>query len=105
MFRRLYLIASCSTALQQEAARLAVVIAKKGKDISYYNDACNLLNSITSKEEADSFVDPKWLGEQEKHNAADSKKLENELKQYKNNLIRESIRVCHATNSPMSFKC
>lgn len=69
-------------------------MAKKGKDINYYNDACALLNSIASKQEADDFIDPKWLGEQEKHNAAESKKLENELKQYKNNLIRESIRVC-----------
>lgn len=69
-------------------------MAKKGKDINYYNDACALLSSIASKQEADDFIDPKWLGEQEKHNAAESKKLENELKQYKNNLIRESIRVC-----------
>lgn len=70
-----------------------MVEAKKGKDITYYTDAANLLSSIAPGSDAQDFIDPEWLGEQEKHNAADSKKLENELKQYKNNLIRESIRV------------
>lgn len=93
VFRRLYLIASCSTALKEEAARLAVAEAKKGSDINAYNDALSLLNSVSSSKDAKDLGDPVWVAQQEKKNAADTKRMENELKQYKNNLIRESIRV------------
>lgn len=93
MFRRLHLLASCSTTLQHEAAKLAVIEAKKGKDIGHYNDAVALLRSVAPGNESQQLADPTWASEREKRNNADSKKLENELKQYKNNLIRESIRV------------
>ncbi|KAK5071085.1 hypothetical protein LTS08_000281 [Lithohypha guttulata] len=92
VFRRLYLIASCSTALQEEAARLAVAEAKKGSDVNQYQDAVQLLATITGQN-VQELMDKKWLSNQEKQNAAESKRLENELKQYKNNLIRESIRM------------
>ena len=89
----MHLIASCSTALQEEAARLAVAEAKKGYDLNNYNEAIQLLSSINGKD-AKALTDSNWLSEKEKKNAAETKRLENELKQYKNNLIRESIRVC-----------
>lgn len=95
MFRRLYLIASCSTALQEEAAKLAVAEAKRGADVDSYEDAVTLLATITGKD-AKEIRDKNWLSQQEKQNAAELKRLDNELKQYKNNLIRESIRVCRA---------
>lgn len=88
----MHLIASCSIALQDEAARLAVAEAKKGYDINNYNEAIALLSSISGKDAKD-LTDVNWLSEREKKNAAETKRLENELKQYKNNLIRESIRV------------
>ena len=78
--------------LQDEAARLAVAEAKKGHDINNCNEAIALLSSIGG-EEAKDLIDLNWTSEREKKNAAETKRLENELKQYKNNLIRESIRV------------
>lgn len=92
VFRRLHLIASCSIALQDEAARLAVAEAKKGYDINNYNEAVALLSSISGRD-AKQLTEAGWLSEREKKNAAETKRLENELKQYKNNLIRESIRM------------
>lgn len=70
--------------------------AKKGQDINNYNDAVFLLESVTSSKDAKDLVDTAWLSQREKQNAAETKRLENELKQYKNNLIRESIRVSKA---------
>lgn len=63
-----------------------------GPDINHYNDAIALIKSINDKDAKDP-TDPAWLAQREKQNAAETKRLENELKQYKNNLIRESIRV------------
>ncbi|KAK4910061.1 hypothetical protein LTR66_017458, partial [Elasticomyces elasticus] len=84
VFRRLYLIASCSTVLREEAARLAIAEAKRSPDIPNYRNACALIGEP---------VDSTWVNQQEKKNNAEVKRLENELKQYKNNLIRESIRM------------
>jgi COP9 signalosome complex subunit 1 len=39
------------------------------------------------------LVDPAWAVQQEKKNNAETTRLENELKGYKNNMIKESIRV------------
>lgn len=99
VFRRLYLIASCSTVLGEEAARLAIAEARKGSDIHQYRDAVEKLAEITGRGE---LTDKAWLSNQEKQNAAESKRLENELKQYKNNLIRESIRVSSGETTLLS---
>ena len=85
--------------LAEEAARAAVNAAKIGKDLGNYHDAVSLLNQIISEDVKD-IVDQPWLSNQEKSNVAETKRLENELKQYKNNLIRESIRV--SLPSPVS---
>lgn len=79
--------------MQEEAARLAVAEAKQGSDLYNYHDAVALLAAITGKDAKD-LIDKNWLSQREKQNVAESKRLENELKQYRNNLIRESIRVC-----------
>lgn len=65
-----------------------------GLDIDHYNDAVALIKSINADKDIKDPTDPTWLAQREKQNAAETKRLENELKQYKNNLIRESIRVC-----------
>ncbi len=72
--------------------------AKKGDDINNYNEAIALLSSVINKDSGE-LIDTNWLSEKEKKNAAETKRLENELKQYKNNLIRESIRVCLCSRS------
>lgn len=66
--------------------------AKNGKDVQLYNDTVLLFSQITGKPVKE-LTDQKWIDLQEKKNEAETKRLENELKQYKNNLIRESIRV------------
>ena len=92
-FRRLYLIACCSIALREEAARLAVAEAKKGNDVRSYLDAAVLLHKITNGNDPDGEIDSTWIQRKEKQNGVETVRLEHELKGYKNNLIKESIRV------------
>ena len=49
----------------------------------------------------DMQTDLAWMEKKEKQNKAETTRLEHELKGYKNNLIKESIRVSSA--SQMSF--
>jgi hypothetical protein len=44
--------------------------------------------------DADGLLDQAWIEKREKLNGAEAGRLEAELKGYKNNLIKESIRVC-----------
>lgn len=71
---------------------MAVTAALNGKDIHAYEDAIAQLSRVTGKPSKE-LTDTQWISNQEKKNAAETKRLEGELKQYKNNLIRESIRV------------
>ena len=93
VFRRLYLIASCSKVLGEEAARLAVAEAKRRNDVVQYHDAVSLLRHITGGGDPSSDIDTAWVERKEKQNQAETQRLELELKGYKNNLIKESIRV------------
>ncbi|RMZ76167.1 hypothetical protein DV738_g5107, partial [Chaetothyriales sp. CBS 135597] len=95
VFRRLYLIASCSAALREEAAKLAVLEARKGSDVNNFKAAVALLASIPGYRDRDSdgLLDQSWAVAQQKTNARETNRLENELKGYKNNLIKESIRM------------
>ena len=72
---------------------MALIEAKKGSDVNNYNLAVKLVQSTSGGKDLSHLIDSNWIKEQEKKNAAETKKMENELKQYKNNLIRESIRV------------
>ena len=100
VFRRLYLIGACSTVLREEATRLAIKEAKKGSDVQFFYDALGLLQQLPSLKGAEQLADPSWAKDQEKKNASDTHKLENELKGYKNNLIKESIRVSTSASVP-----
>ncbi|RMZ90780.1 hypothetical protein DV736_g1987, partial [Chaetothyriales sp. CBS 134916] len=93
VFRRLYLIASCSVALGEEAAKLAVLEARKGSDVNNFKAAVTLLASIPNYRDTDGLLNLSWAVAQEKKNASETSRLENELKGYKNNLIKESIRM------------
>lgn len=93
IFRRLHLVASCSTVLAEEAARMAVIEAKKGSDVRNYHQAVALLKRVSAGRNLDNLLDPAWAAQQEKKNNGETARLENELKGYKNNLIKESIRV------------
>ena len=50
-------------------------------------------------------ADPAWMEKKDKQNKAETTRLEHELKGYKNNLIKESIRVSFPCQPfpPMAF--
>lgn len=66
--------------------------AKKGRDTKRYTDAQKRLSELAPSEAA-AQQDTAWYDRVTKQNAVDTHKLEGELKGYKNNLIKESIRV------------
>jgi COP9 signalosome complex subunit 1 len=76
-----------------EALKAAVIEAKLGKDVGRYERAVIALAEVAPGEpEAD--LDKEWIEYTRKVVKAETERLEHELKGYKNNLIKESIRVC-----------
>lgn len=94
-FDRLLLFGSSSSFLYSEALKLAITEAKQGQDVGRYEVATSKLHEI-SPEDRDGFPDLGWVDRMTKKVKADTDRLELELKGYKNNLIKESIRVCHS---------
>lgn len=93
-YDRLMLIGQCSVVLCVDALKVAVAEAKRGKDVARYREAVDLLRQA-SPNEPEASLDRKWIDVTEKSNREETKRLEQELKGYKNNLVRESIRVSH----------
>ena len=91
-FDRLYLIGTCSTYLFTEALKTAIVEAKSGKDISRYELAVTALAEIAPNE-VEATLDTEWVIRMQKVVKSETDRLEHELRGYKNNLIKESIRV------------
>ncbi|KAI9367470.1 CSN complex subunit 1 [Aspergillus egyptiacus] len=91
-FDRLYLIGTCSTYLAVEALRAAVAEAKSGKDVSRYERAVQALAEVAPNE-PEAAVDREWVERSSKIIKAETDRLEHELRGYKNNLIKESIRM------------
>lgn len=89
---RLYLIGTTSTFLGVEALKLLIREIKEGKDVAFYKDALSALKSIAPNE-PEAQRDNEWIDVTNKVNAAETARLEAQLKGYKNNLIKESIRV------------
>lgn len=58
-----------------------------------FHDAVALLQSVPGYRDTDNLLDLSWAVDVEKKNQKETQRLENELKGYKNNLIKESIRV------------
>lgn len=92
-FERLYTIGTSSTHLCLEALKAAVAEAKQGKDVQRYEIATSVLQEI-APQDPDSVPDQAWMDRMKKQVKAETDKMELELKGYKNNLIKESIRVC-----------
>jgi COP9 signalosome complex subunit 1 len=67
--------------------------AKSGQDVDRYERAASLLKKLAPNEQ-DAALDTQWMENMRKSVRAETERLENELKGYKNNLIKESIRVC-----------
>ncbi|CAG8981788.1 hypothetical protein HYALB_00004731 [Hymenoscyphus albidus] len=75
-----------------DALKLAVREAKAGKDTKRYRDAVAHLQTIGNGE-PEAELDKAWVEKQDKLNAEETRRAEAELKGYKNNLIKESIRM------------
>lgn len=91
-FERLFLIGNSSPSLCQEALKAARDEAKKGKDVGRYEKAARAYYEV-NPEDPNSALDTQWISNTQKQVAAATSKLEAELKGYRNNLIKESIRV------------
>ncbi|KAJ9199489.1 hypothetical protein DTO166G4_5480 [Paecilomyces variotii] len=91
-FDRLFLIGTCSTYLSTEALKAAVTDAKSGKDVSRYERAVRALAEVAPNE-SEAVLDTEWVDRTQKLVKAETDRLEHELKGYKNNLIKESIRM------------
>lgn len=91
-FERLYTIGTSSTQLCLEALKAAVTEAKQGKDVQRYEIATSALLEI-APQDLDAVPDQAWIDRIKKQVKAETDKMELELKGYKNNLIKESIRV------------
>ncbi|KAI1173918.1 26S proteasome subunit RPN7-domain-containing protein [Nemania sp. FL0916] len=93
-FDRLLLIGQCSVPLCLDALKAAVVEAKQGKDIQRYLDAWECVR-LAAPHEPEAQYDEIWVTAITKKNKILTSQLESELKGYKNNLVKESIRIGH----------
>lgn len=91
-YDRLFLIGISSTHLCHEALKAAVSEAKRGKDVGRYENAVAALHEI-APDSPEAKLDTAWMDRVNKMVKTETDKLEQELKGYKNNLIKESIRV------------
>jgi COP9 signalosome complex subunit 1 len=91
-YARLQFIGAHSVVFAIDALKAAAIEAKKGKNTEKYMDSLNLLRAV-APDEREAVADHAWLDNTASRNKAETLKLENELKQYRNNLIKESIRV------------
>lgn len=92
-FERLFHIGRSSVPLCVDALKAAVQEAKAGKDILRYQMAVNSLFQA-ARNEPEALLDKAWLDAKAKENRETTLHLQAELQGYKNNLIKESIRVC-----------
>ncbi len=75
-----------------EALKAAVAEAKRGRDVGMYQAAVGYLQQVAPGD-PDAIVDAAWVDRMSKQVNMETDRLEQELKGYKNNLIKESIRV------------
>ncbi|MCJ1477515.1 hypothetical protein MMC13_006187 [Lambiella insularis] len=89
---RLYHIGITSTQLYLEALKAAIVEAKRGKDVRLYEIVISALHEIVP-DDPQATLDSVWTDRRAREVKAETDRLEQELKGYKNNLIKESIRM------------
>jgi COP9 signalosome complex subunit 1 len=89
---RLITIASSKSHLSTEAHRLAVIQAKKGLNVDLYLSLASAFQKVAPNDPV-AAVDMEWTTMTTKRVKSETDRLEHELKAYKNNLIKESIRV------------
>ena len=102
-FARLFLIGTCSTVLAVEALKAAVTEAKAGSDVDRFVAAVTALTPYLPAGDRNEQEDQAWALQREQLNQRETQRLEAELKGYKNNLIKESIRVCTIEHSSHAY--
>lgn len=85
-------IARLCPPLALEALRLAIPEAKAAKDPNAYITFTELLHELDA-DNPQAVPDVDWVERRNKENQRETERLEHELRGYKNNLIKESIRV------------
>ena len=75
-----------------DALKAAVHEAKQGVDVGRYKEAWDCIR-IAAPNEPEAVRDQEWIDKIDRRNQAEVQRLESELRGYKNNLIKESIRV------------
>ncbi|KAH7354189.1 COP9 signalosome complex subunit 1 [Plectosphaerella cucumerina] len=91
-FDRLSLIARTCVPLAVEALKAAVAEAKSGLDVQRYRETWEMI-SIVAPKEPEAIFDQAWADRVTKEAQEETHRLEQQLKGYKNNLIKESIRM------------
>ncbi|CAI6085433.1 hypothetical protein V2G26_020603 [Clonostachys chloroleuca] len=91
-FDRLMLLGESSVPLCVDALKAAVVEAKNGRDVGRYRGAWEYIR-VAAPNEPEAIRDNAWIESTETANKAETARLEVELKGYRNNLIKESIRM------------
>lgn len=71
---------------------MAIAEAKKGKNVNLYLQLVEELSGIAPQDPA-ALTDTTWAEKKAQEIQREQDRLEHELKSYKNNLIKESIRV------------
>lgn len=85
-------IGQCSVPLCVDALKAAVIEAKSGRNVKAYVTAQELLERLAPAQ-PEAKPDQAWVDRTEKENQVKTRELENQLKGYKNNLVKESVRV------------
>lgn len=86
------LLGQSSVPLCVDALKAAVAEAKKGKDVQRYRDAWERIH-MAAPDEPEAQFDDAWVNTTTRVNKNLTYQLETELKGYRNNLVKESIRV------------
>ena len=99
---RLLFIGNHCPPLAPEALKTAIAIIKQDKDVRLYRQAVQALQVYTPND-PDAKLDEDWIEKTTREVKQKTDRLEAELKSYKNNMIKESIRVITPPSSDFSL--
>lgn len=88
------LIGRCSVPLCIDALKAAHAEAQRSRDTSRYQEVWGYIR-LAAPNEPEARFNKTWVDNTEAANTAETKRLEGEMKVYKNNLVKESIRMGH----------
>ncbi|KAF2709673.1 PCI-domain-containing protein [Pleomassaria siparia CBS 279.74] len=101
---RLHHIGASSTYLAIDAYRMAIAEAKRGKNVKSYLALVEDFSSI-APDDSMALSDMAWAEKKSREVKEEQDKLEHELKSYKNNLLKESIRMGNEELGQFYYAC